>query len=230
MTLLQRRLAAAALLLAPLLLTASELARLRVDGAYVEDESDPVADAGSHISAVGQSLDLWRTAGLLALGFTVAWGLSLLAGASVISEHRPVLGAVAGVLAVVAVTGSALHLAFYYLPLADLAGSASSSEAARAGALLDGGDAISAVAFLVFLLGLLAAPAVAAFGLWRVRVLPWWAALAMLAWIVGGLVGAEGEPAAFVNLLLLIPAAVLARYLLRRPAPLSTSQPVATWS
>ena len=63
MTSAQRRLLVAALFISPMLLTASELLRLRVDGAYSENETDPVADAASHLAAVADNLTAWHAAG-----------------------------------------------------------------------------------------------------------------------------------------------------------------------
>jgi hypothetical protein len=209
MTSPQRRLLVAALFLSPVLLTASELLRLRVDGAYSENEADPVADAASHLAAVGGNLTAWHAAGFLTLGFVVVWGVALIGMAVLLGERKPKLGAVGVLVAVLATVGSALHLAFYYLPLGELATAPDAQLAARAAAL-DGHDPLAAVALLLFLAGALA-PVFLASGLWRASVLPWWGMAAVLAWFGTALVGAEEQPAALLNLLLLIPAAALGR-------------------
>jgi len=176
----QRRLLVAALFLSPVLLTASELLRLRVDGAYSENEADPVADAASHLGAVGGNLTAWHAAGFLTLGFVVVWGVALIGMAGLLGERRPRLGAVGVVVAVLATVGSALHVAFYYLPLGELATTPDAELAARAAAL-DGHDPLATVALLLFLAGALA-PVFLAIGLWRASVLPWWGMAAVLAW------------------------------------------------
>ena len=211
----QRRLLVAALFLSPVLLTASELLRLRVDGAYAENEADPVADAASHLAAVAGNLTTWRTAGFLTLGFVVVWGVALIGMAALLAERKPRLGAVGSLVAVLAIVGSALHLGFYYLPLGQFATAPDAELAARAAAL-DGHDPLATVALLLFLASALA-PIFLAIGLWRAGVLPWWAMIAVLAWFGSAMLGAEQQSAALLNLLLLVPAAVLGRRLAQDP-------------
>ena len=215
MTIPQRRLMSAALFVAPVLLTSSELLRLGVDGAYAENEADPVADAASHLAAVAGNLIAWRTAGFLTLGFVVVWGLALIGMAALLGERKPALGAAGVLVAVLATVGAALHLGFYYMPLGEFATSGDTALAARAAAL-DGHDPLATVALMLFLAGALA-PVFFAVGLWRASVLPWWGMLAVLAWFSTALSGAEQQPAALLNLLLLVPAVALARRALDRP-------------
>jgi hypothetical protein len=224
MTSPQRRLLVAALFLGPVLLTASELLRLRVDGAYSENEADPVADAASHLAAVGGNLTAWHAAGFLTLGFVVVWGVALIGMAALLGERKPRLGAVGVVAGVLAIVGSALHVAFYYLPLGDLATAPDAALAARAAAL-GGHDPLASVALLLFLAGALA-PVFLAVGLWRASVLPWWAMAAVLAWFGTALVGAEQQPAALLNLLLLVPAAALSRRVAKDRKHLAPAAPV----
>jgi len=224
MTTPQRRLMVAALFVAPLLLTASELLRLGVDGAYAENEADPVADAASHLAAVAGNLTAWHAAGFLTLGFVVVWGVALIGMAALLGERKPALGAGGVLVAVLATVGSALHLGFYYLPLGEFASSADAELAARAAAL-DGHDPLAAVALILFLAGALA-PVFLAVGLWRASVLPWWGMVAVLAWFGSALFGGEQQPAALLNLLLLVPAAALARRALDRPTHPAPAAPV----
>ena len=224
MTSPQRRLLVAALFLSPLLLTASELLRLRVDGAYVENQADPVADAASHLAAVAGNIAAWRWAGFLTLGFVTVWGVALIGMAVLLGERKPRLGPVGVVVAVLATVGSALHLAFYYLPLGQLATAGDPELAARAAAL-DGHDPLAAVALLLFLASALA-PVVLAVGLWRASILPWWGMVAVLVWFGTALLGSEETPAALLNLLLLVPAAALARRRQYDPTQAAPAAPV----
>ena len=78
-----------------------------------------------------------------------------------------------------------------------------------------------AYAALLFLAGALA-PVFLAIGLWRASVLPWWGMVAVLSWFGTALVGAEEQLAALLNLLLLVPAAALARRVAQRRDPPGT--------
>jgi hypothetical protein len=223
MTSAQRRLLVAALFLSPVLLTASELLRLRVDGAYSENEADPVADAASHLAAVSGNLTAWHAAGFLTLGYVVVWGLALIGMAALLAERKPRLGAVGGLVAVLAIVGSALHLGFYYLPLGEFATAPDPELAARAAAL-DGHDPLATAALLLFLAGALA-PVFLTIGLWRAAILPWWAMVAVLAWFGTALFGAEQQSAAVLNLLLVVPAAALTRRVAQDPTHPAPAKP-----
>lgn len=209
---LHARILTGGLLLSPLLLTASELARLTVDNAYVEHENDDVADAASHLQAVADRLTLWHTAGLLELAYAAAWGVALLAVAIVVGRSRPVLGAASGLLGLASMTGVVMHMTFYYLPLAALAQEPDRDLAARAAALV-GDDLLSVVGLVLFLLGTLLAVLVAGFGLWRAHALPWWGAVGLVLWLGYVFVGSEARPSALMNLALLLPFSAVAREL-----------------
>jgi len=156
----------------------------------------------SHLAAVAGNLTTWRAAGFLTLGFVVVWGVALIGMAGLLAERKPRLGAVGSLVAVLAIVGSALHLGFYYLPLGQFA-TAPDAE-------------LATVALLLFLASALA-PVFLAIGLWRAGVLPRWAMIAVLAWFGTAMLGTEQRPAALLNLLLLVPAAVLARRLTQDP-------------
>jgi hypothetical protein len=207
------------LILSPVFITAEELVRLTVDNRYVENESDPVADAASHLQVVADNVTAWHLAAYLDLGYVVTWALALLAITVLVARTRPVLATVSGLLALVSVLGIAFHWAFYYLPLASLAGEDDRQLAARALSTF-GDDVLLVVALLMFLLGTLLAVLAAGLGLWRAHALPWWAALGFLVWLGYVVTGSEARMAALLNLSLLLPFLAVAR---RRAPPTATA-------
>jgi hypothetical protein len=200
------------LLLSPVLITAEELARLTVDNAYVEIESDSVSDAASHLHAVADRLAWWHAAAYLDLAYAGTWALALLAITVVVARTRPVLAAVSGLLGLVSTLGIALHWAFYYIPLASLAREADLDLAARAASAV-GDDVLLVIALLMFLLGTLLAVLAAGVGLWRAHALPWWAATGLVVWLGYVVAGPETRLAALLNLALLLPFLAVARRL-----------------
>jgi hypothetical protein len=200
------------LLLSPLLIAASELARLTVDNHYVEHENDEVADAASHLQAVADRLTLWHTAGLLELAYAAAWGVALLAVAIVVGRSRPVLGAASGLLGLASMTGIVMHTTFYYAPLAALAQEPDRDLASRAAAL-GGDDLLVVVGLVLFLIGTLLTVLVAGFGLWRAHALPWWGAAGLVIWFGYVVTGPEARLGALLNLALLLPFVAVAREL-----------------
>ena len=212
MNTLHSRILTGGLVLSPVLITAEELMRLTVDNTYVENESDPIADASGHLAAVANGLAWWHAAAYVNLAYAATWALALLAITLVVARTRPVAAAVCGLLGLVSVLGVALHWAFYYLPLASLAHQPDRDLAARA---LDavGDDTMSVVALVMFLLGTLAAVVAAGVGLWRGRALPWWGAAGFAVWLGYVFLGSEARAAALVNLALLLPFIAVARQL-----------------
>jgi hypothetical protein len=208
---IHRPLLIACLLAAPAVLTVSELARLRVESAHVESE-DAVVDARSQLDAVAAQLPLWHLAAVLDLLFIIAWLGALLAAVLVVARTRPRAGLATGAVAVLSGLGLAMHNAFYYQALADLAGTPDHDQTARVLAA-SGSDWLSAVALLVFFAGALLTPIVLGVSLWRAHALPWWAAAGLVLWLAGVFVGSEATPAALVNLALLLPFAAVARHL-----------------
>ena len=209
---LHSRILAGGLLLSPVLITAEELARLTVDNAYVENESDPVADASAHLAAVADGLVWWHTAAYVNLAFVATWALALLAITIVVARTRPVAAAACGLLGLVSVLGVALHWGFYYLPLASLAQEPDRDLAARALDAL-GDDTMLVVALVMFLLGTLTAVVSAGVGLWRAHALPWWGAVGFATWLGYLVLGSEARAAALFNLALLLPFVAVARQL-----------------
>ena len=214
----------AGLLLSPVLLTAAEWVRLTVDNAYVEIESDSVADAASHLQAVADRLAWWHAAAYLDLAFIAAWALALLAITVVVGRTRPVLAALSGLLGLISTLGLAMHWAFYYIPLGSLAQEADRDLAARAASAY-GDDRLLAIALLMFLLGTLLAVLGAGVGLWRAHALPWWAALGLLVWLGYVVTGTEARPAALLNLALLLPFLAVARRLAPGKDPVAEREP-----
>ena len=209
---LHSRILAGGLLLSPVLMTAEELARLTVDNNYLENETDPVADASAHLAAVADGLAWWHAAAYVNLAFTATWALALLAITILVARSGPVAAAVCGLTGLVSVLGIALHWGFYYLPLASLAQEPDRDRAARALDAL-GDDTMLVVALVMFLVGTLAAVIAAGVGLWRVRALPWWGAAGFAAWLGYLVLGSEARGAALVNLVLLLPFIAVARQL-----------------
>lgn len=216
----------AGLVLSPVLLTAAEWVRLTVDNAYVEIESDSVADAASHLQAVADRLAWWHAAAYLDLAYIAAWALALLAITVVVGRTRPVLAALSGLLGLISTLGLAMHWAFYYIPLGSLAQEADRDLAARA-ASASGDDRLLAIALLMFLLGTLLAVVGAGVGLWRAHALPWWAALGLLIWLGYVVAGMEARPAALLNLALLLPFLGVARRLAPGKDPVAEREPTS---
>ena len=221
---LHSRILVGGLLLSPVFVTAEELVRLTVDNAYVEIESDPLADASSHLAAVADRLAWWHVAAYLNLAFAATWALALLAVAIVVARTRPVLAAVCGLLGLVSVLGIAFHWAFYYLPLASLAHQTDRDLAARA---LDasGNDTLLVVALVMFLPGTLAAVLAAGVGLWRAHALPWWGAAGLTVWLGYVFLGSEARASALFNLALLLPFVAVARRLTPVPHAAQRDEP-----
>ena len=211
---------AGGLVISPVLLTVEELVRLTVDNQYVENETDDVLDASSHLQAVEENLSLWHTAAFLDLGYVLSWAIAMLAITIVVARSRPLLAAVVGLLGLVSSVGIAFHWAFYYLPLSGLAQEADRDLAAHA-ATMYGDDALIAVALLMFLLGTLLAILASGVGLWRAHALPWWGAVGLIVWLGFVFVGSEARAAALVNLALLLPFVAVARELRPRKLPVS---------
>lgn len=199
-------------MLSPMLITAEELIRTTADNGYVENESDPVADASSHLQVVADHLAWWHAASYLNLAFLFTWATALLAITIVVARTRPVLGAMCGWLGLVSALGTAFHWAFYYLPLASLAQADDRDMAAQAASAF-GDDVLLVIALLMFLVGTLLAVLMAGFGLWRSHALPWWGALGLAVWLGYVFVGPESRPAALLNLALLLPFVAVAQRL-----------------
>jgi len=212
---------AGAHLLSPLLITAEELIRTTADSGYVENESDPVTDAASHLNAVADHIAWWHAAAYLNLAFIFTWAIALLAVTIVVARTRPLLGVVSGTCGLVSVAGVAFHWAFYYLPLASLAKTEDRDMAAHAAATY-GDDVLLVIALIMFLVGTLLAVLTAGFGLWRAHALPWWGALGLLVWLGYVFVGPESRTAALMNLALLLPFVAVAQRL--TPAGETTPQ------
>ena len=222
----RRGLLTTCLLAAPALLTASELARLQVENSRVETE-DTYRDALSELDAVTAHIGLWHLAAWLDLAFVLTWTGALVAAVIVIHRTRPWIATLAGVTAAVSIVGLSMHHAFYYQALADLAAIPGHESTARLLAQA-GSDPLSVAALLMFLIGALLTPVILGIGMWRARVLPWWAAAGLLLWLGAILIGSEATPAALVNLALLLPFASLARELTAAPRAVKQPQAVET--
>jgi hypothetical protein len=212
------------LLLSPVLITAEELVRLSVDDGYVENESDPVADAASHLQTVADNLASWHLAAYLDLAYAATWALALLAITVVVARTRPVLATVSGLLGLVSVLGVAFHWAFYYLPLASLAQEGDRDLAAHAASTL-GDDVLLAVALLMYLLGTLLAILAASIGLWRASALRWWSTLGLVIWFGYVVLGPEARFASVLNLALLLPFVAVAGRLTPRKDSVAQAEP-----
>jgi hypothetical protein len=215
---------AGGLLLSPVLITAEEWVRLAVDNAYVEIESDPVADAASHLQAVADHVAWWHAAAYLDLAYVATWALALLAITLLVARSHPVLAALSGLLGLISTLGLAMHWAFYYIPLASQAQQADRDLAARA-ASTSGDDTLLTIALLMFLVGTLLAVLGAGLGLWRAHALPWWAALGLAVWLGYVVTGTETRPAALLNLALLLPFLAVARRLTPTQTPEAPRKP-----
>lgn len=221
---LHSRILAGGLLLSPVLITAEELIRLTVDNAYLENETDPVADASAHLAVVADRLTWWHAAAFFDVAYGATWALALLAVTILVARTNPVAAAVSGLLGLVSVLGVAMHWAFYYLPLASLAHEPDRDLAARA---LDAvGDGRLLIAALVmFLLGTLTAVLSAGVALWRAHALPWWGAVGLATWLGYVFLGPEARAAALLNLALLLPFVAVARRLTPEPDTAHREEP-----
>jgi hypothetical protein len=176
MTPLNRLLLVSSLLAAPVLLSGSEVVRKYVARGEVES-GDPVVDARDKIAQVAAEPGLWQLHSYLTLFGVLAWLGAMIAVAVAVSPRRPVLGALGGVLGVASGLAYAAHLGFYSVPLGTAAGltGAELDAAARVWAVGDGGGFSLAIVF-VFIATMFFGQLVIALGLWRARVVPWWAA------------------------------------------------------
>lgn len=227
MNTLQSGVLKAALLLSPVLITVEELARTTVESNYVENESDPIADAASQLRAVSDHLTLWHTAGLLSIAYAAVWCLALLAIVLVIGRSRPVIATVTGIFGLCSVLGIAMHAIFYYADAGGLAQEADRGLAAQA-ASMGGDDLITIIGLIMFLLGTLLATVSMTFGLWRARALPWWGAVGFLVWFGYVFSGPETQAAAVLNLALLPPFIAVAQQLRHDDVPAQQPQPATT--
>ena len=227
MNTLQSGVLKAALILTPVLITVEELARTTVESNYVENESDPIADAESQLQAVSDHLTLWHMAGLFSIAYAAAWCLALLAIVVVIGRSRPVIATVTGIFGLCSVLGIAMHAIFYYAIAGGLAQEADRALAAQAMSI-SGDDLITIVGLIMFLLGTLLTTVSMAFGLWRARALPWWGAVGFLIWFGYVFSGPEAQAAAVLNLALLLPFIAVARQLRHDEATAPEPQPATT--
>jgi hypothetical protein len=176
MTPISRTLFSAALVAAPLLLSASEILRKYVALGAV-DTGDPLADARSKIMQVAAHSELWLLHSSLALLGILAWLGAMIATAAVISARRPILGLVGGVLGLASAVGYAAHLGFYTIPLGISAGMADQDlDGAATFEVAGEADPFLGAMVLFFILTMVSSQFVLGFGLWRARVAPWWAA------------------------------------------------------
>jgi hypothetical protein len=222
----QTRVLQGALLISPLLITAAELARTTVERGHIENDSDPIADATSHVQAVSDGLTLWHTAGLLSIAFAATWCLALLAVTLVVGRLRPVVATITGFFGLCSVLGLAMHAIFEYATMGGLAQESDRGLAAQA-ATIGGDDLIMAVGVILFLLGILATTVSMTFGLWRAQALPWWGALGLLVWFAYVFIGPKQQPAALLNLAMLLPFIAVARRLPADHARTQQHQPTA---
>ena len=176
MTPIYRTVFSATLVAAPLLLSASEILRKYVALGAV-DTGDPLADARIKIMQVAAHSELWLLHSYLALLGILAWLGAMIATAAVISARRPILGLVGGILGLASAVGYAAHLGFYTIPLGISAGMADQElDAAATFEVAAEGDSFLAAMVLFFILTMVLSQFVLGFGLWRARVVPWWAA------------------------------------------------------
>lgn len=176
MTPMYRTLLPATLVAAPLLLSASEILRKYV-ALGAADTGDPLADARTKIMQVAVHSDLWLLHSYLTLLGIMAWLGAMIATAAVISARRPVLGLVGGILGIASAVGYATHLGFYTIPLGISAGMADQElDAAATVAVAAEADSFLLAMVLFFILTMVLSQFVLGFGLWRARVVPWWAA------------------------------------------------------
>jgi hypothetical protein len=200
--------AAVALIAAPLLLATGEFLRLQVEGSpdYSQSDNDIYR---AQIDSIAANPDAWFFHGIAVLLGTLAWALAVVAIVAVIGRSRPILALVGGLLGLASAVAHGAHLGFYTVMLSVLAGMPAEERdagvAAWAGA---GGDVLGNVLVLFFIVTFLVAPLVLAFGLWRERLIPWWA-LALL--VIGQLVmAAAPELVLGLGQLLWLPAMLIA--------------------
>ena len=212
--------AAVALTAAPLLLATGEFLRLRVEGSPDYSQSDDDIYR-AQIDAIAANPDAWMFHGIAVLLGTLAWALAVVGIVAVIGRSRPVLALVGGLLGLASAVAHGAHLGFYTVMLSVLAGMPAEERdagvAAWAGA---GGDLLGNVLVLFFIVTFLVAPLLLAFGLWRERVIPWWA---FTLFVVGQLLMA-GAPELILGLgqLLWLPAMILAARRLGRASVATT--------
>ncbi len=214
MTRLRRLTLAGSLVTAPILLAAGEAARMRVEQGRT-DSADAVANAGEKITQVAAHLATWHMHGYLVLAGALTWLGAVIALTALISERRPTLGLVGGVLGLSAGLGWAVHLGFYTVQLSVSAAVADTNPDAAATVWAAGDSSSLLMAMVLFFIATnLLAHLVFGFGLWRAQVLPWWAAVWLPALPVLLLDPGSNPAWAAAFLVLLIPFVLAARRLL----------------
>lgn len=172
-----RTLGALALIAMPVVITAGDLLRLRVESGSTGDGSTPTSVV-SQLEAVDAHRGAWEVVSwsfyagaLLTIPMTLLlWRLAV--------GRAPTWAWVGAVLGACSVVGQVAHLTGYFGSLGALS-SWADREAAAAAHLALGQDVFSLAVFAPYLVGLLLAPAVQAVALRRARVIPLWAALSV---------------------------------------------------
>lgn len=140
-----------------------------------------MANASEKITQVTANISMWHLHGYLTLVGALAWLGAMIALTYLISERRPTLGLVGGLLGLSSALGWALHLG-YTVPLGVSAGMADDNLGAAATVLAAGdSDSFGMAMVLFFIATNLLAHLVRGYRLWRATVAPWWAAACLPA-------------------------------------------------
>ena len=181
MTRLNRMALAGSLVTAPILLGASEAVRKHVEQGRT-GSADATANASEKITHVAANISMWHLHGYLTLAGALAWLGAMIALTCLISERRAALGLVGGLLGLGSALGWALHLGFYTVPLSVSAAMADDDLRAAATVWAAGdSDSFGMAMVLFFIATNLLAHLVLGYGLWRAKIVPWWAAVCLPA-------------------------------------------------
>lgn len=210
---LQLRIAAAGLVVGPLLFTLADLARRWVDPSDAPTATDTTA-------AVGQHPSLWLTAGLLmvAAAFCLVAGvLGLITGV----RGRGALTTASGALLVgLGAVASVGHAVAFYAPYALYSQTRLPADAVTALDQASESYPLLVLLIVLFSVGMMLGPLVLFFGLYRARRVPLWSLLAAVIFVVSGVVG--GVAAGVVGVLAALAAFVPAARSLTSPPPVAS--------
>jgi hypothetical protein len=203
-----RRLLAGCLLLAPLLMTAAEAARLTIPGA--EDEA-------TKLGLIAAGRDTWELFAWLTLGLVLAWLGATLGLVEALRGLRPRAAAVGGAVAVAGAVAFAMHQMQYAEINAVLSSSPGYVQAA--GEVGVHGTRMEDATVVIELVGIWLGPIILTASLAQAGRLAWWTFACIPTWaVLFALAGSVSPAFAALHLLLVPPFLAVARTLLQPPA------------
>ena len=204
-----RRLLAGCLLMAPLLMTAAEAARLTIPGA--EDEATKLGLIAAHRGT-------WELFAWLTLGLVLAWHGATLGLVEALRGLRPRTAAIGGAVAVAGAVAFAMHQMQYVEINAVLSSSPGYVQAVDKVGV--NGTRMEDATVVIQLVGIWLGPIILAAALAQAGRLAWWKFACVPTWVVLFAFAGSISPAfAAIHLLLLPPFLGIARTLLQSSNP-----------